>query len=175
MSRHLPAANDAALDPVRKALLSAARDDAAAVLRKAEQQKEALLADARRTAAELLTTARSEGEAEATAIVAARMAQSRRDARRTVLAAQRELYDELRRRCRTAAIELAATPAYEGLRRHLAERAEEQLGADATVTDSPEGGVLASVGSRRLDLSLPTLAERALDRSGAEVAELWTP
>jgi vacuolar-type H+-ATPase subunit E/Vma4 len=175
MIRSLPAVADEALAPVRTALRAAARADAAAVLRKAQQEKSDLLADARRTADEIEATARAEGAADATAAVTARLAQSRRDARRTVLSAQRELFDELRRRCRAAATALAESPGYEELRRRLTERALAQLGPDATVTESRGGGVLASAGSRRLDLSLPTLAERALDRSGAEVARLWTP
>ena len=175
MSRSLSPVADAALDPVRTALRAAARADAAEVLRKAQQHQAELLAEARRIAEEMLATARVEGEAEATADVKARAAQSRRDARRTVLKAQRELYDDLRQRCRVAATALAEEPGSEELRRHLAERAVAQLGPDATVTDSGGGGVLASAGSRRLDLTLPTLAERALARSGAEVTGLWTP
>jgi vacuolar-type H+-ATPase subunit E/Vma4 len=156
-------------------LRAAARGDAAAVLRTAELEKDELLAEARRTADDMVAAARTEGEADATAAVTARLAQSRRDARRTVLKAQRELYDELRRRCRAAATALAESPGYEELRRRLTERALAQLGPDTTVTDSHDGGVLASAGSRRLDLSLPMLAERALGRSSAEVTRLWTP
>jgi len=174
VSRPLPAAADAALDPVRTALRAAARADAAAVLRRAQQERDDLLAGARRTADEMVAAARTEGEADATAGVTARLAQSRRDARRAVLRAQRELFDELRQRCRAAAMALAEGPGSEELRRRLTERALAQLGADATVTDSRDGGILASAGSRRLYLSLPTLAERALDRSGAEVIRLWT-
>ncbi|MEU4293130.1 V-type ATP synthase subunit E family protein [Kribbella sp. NPDC026596] len=173
MSRPLASIADAALEPVRTALRAAARADAAEVLRNARQRKDELLADARRTAEEMLATARADGEAEATAVVNARLAQSRRDGRRSMLTAQRDLYEELRWRCRAEAAALAESPGYEELRRHLAERALAQLGSDATVADSVDGGVLASAGDRRLDLTLPTLAERALERSGAEVAELW--
>jgi vacuolar-type H+-ATPase subunit E/Vma4 len=174
MSRPLASMADAALEPVRTALRAAARTDAAEMLRNAHQRKDQLLADARRTADEMLAAARADGEAEATAVVKARLAQSRRDGRRSMLTAQRDLYDELRRRCRGAATALAETPGYEELRGHLAERALAQLGSGATVVDSADGGVLASAGDRQLDLTLPTLAERALERSGAEVAELWT-
>ncbi|WP_406047180.1 hypothetical protein [Kribbella sp. NBC_00889] len=173
MSRPLTSIADAALDPVRTALRAAAHADAAEALRKARQRKDELLADARRTAEEMLATARADGEAEATAVVNTRLAQSRRDARRSVLEAQRDLYDELQQRCRVAATALAEGPGSEELRRHLAERAVAQLGSDVTVTDCADGGVLASAGDRQLDLTLPTLAERALERSGAEVAQLW--
>ncbi|MFI7063589.1 hypothetical protein ACIBL3_21570 [Kribbella sp. NPDC050124] len=174
MSRPLPSPADAALDPVRDALLAAARADAAAELRDAESRRDTLLADARRTADELVADARVKGEAEATVLLTARMADSRRDARRTVLAAQRALYDELRRRCRLAAVALVRRPDYEQLRKRLVAQAEDLLGPGAAVTDSPDGGVLASAGTRRLDLSLPALVDRVVDRSGTEVAELWT-
>lgn len=175
MSHPLTSVAETALDPVRTALRDAARAEAAEVLRQARQRQDDLLADARRTADEMLATARADGEAEATAAVNVRMAQSRRDARRSVLKAQRDLYDELRQRCHAAATALAESPGYEELRGHLAVRALAQLGSGATLTDSGRGGVLASAGDRRLDLTLPTLAERALERSGVEVAELWTP
>jgi len=56
----------------------------------------------------------------------------------------------------------------------LTERSHALLGRDATVTESPDGGVIAEAGSRRLDLSLPTLAAETLSRRAAEVAALWT-
>lgn len=174
MSRLLPAA-DASLARVRAALLDAARAEAATVGRDAEAQRDKLLDEARRTAAELVVAARATGEADARAILAARTRQSRRDARQTLLSVQRELYDDLRRRCRTAASGLTGRSEYDVLRRRLADKAREQLGPGADVVEAPDGGVLATAGDERLDLSLPTLAERALTRSGAEVAELWTP
>lgn len=174
MSRPLSTAADAALDPVRTALLAAARADAADVLRTAESERDSLLEQARRTAAKLLTEARAAGEADARATLAGRLAQSRREARRSALSAQRALYDELRRRCRAAASALAGTPEYAALRQQLIDVARERLGPDAVVVESPNGGILASAGNDRVDLSLPTLADRALERSGPEVAELWT-
>jgi hypothetical protein len=174
MSPALTAPADAALVPVRAALLAAA-DAAATVARSnAEQQRDEVLARARSTAAELLAAARAEGAAEASAAAGARIARSRGETRLTVLAAQRTLYDDLRKRCRTAATDLVGSPGYEGLKRSLVERARAQLGPEAVVTESPDGGIFAIVGCRRLDLSLPTLAERALARSAGEVAQLWT-
>lgn len=175
MSRPLTTAADAALDPVRTALLAAARADAADVVRHAESQRRELIEQARRTAAELVADARAAGEAAAQATVAARLAQSRRAARRSVLSAQRELYDELRDRCRAAASALAGTAEYDGLRRQLIEKARGQLGPETVVQDSPDGGIVASAGKERVDLSLPALADSALNASGPEVAELWAP
>lgn len=174
MSRPLTTAADAALAPVRAALLAAARADAADVLRNAESRRSELLERARRTAEELVADARATGEAAAQASVGVRLAQSRREARSSVLSAQRELYDELRLRCRAAASALTGTAEYEGLRRQLIDKARRELGPEAVVEESPDGGIVASAGTERVDLSLPALADRALDRSGAEVAGLWT-
>ncbi|HEU4947157.1 MAG TPA: hypothetical protein VFT31_08395 [Kribbella sp.] len=174
MSRPLSAAADASLAPVRAALLADANAHAEVVLRRASQRREEMLANARRTAADLLAGARAEGAAEASAAVAALTARSGRDARLTVLAAQRALYDELRQRCRAAAADLTEAPDYAALRDRLAAQARAELGPDAVVTDSPDGGVVGTAGSRRVDLSMPALADGALDRLAGEVAMLWT-
>jgi hypothetical protein len=42
------------------------------------------------------------------------------------------------------------------------------------VSETLEGGVFAETGPRRLDLSLPVLAEMTLDAMPA-ARELWTP
>lgn len=49
------------------------------------------------------------------------------------------------------------------------------LGAGAEVTEHADGGVVAQVPGRRVDLSLTALADRALDGMGAEVRSLWEP
>ena len=162
-----------ALDPVRRALAATAQAQAAAVLREAHGRRDEKLAAARATADELLATARAEGESEALTALSLQAAQSRREARLTVLTAQRELYEEVRARCRTAASELVAAPDYQRLRRALVETARRRLGPDAVVTDSPAGGIEAVAGHRRIDLSLPVLADRALERSAGEVESLW--
>jgi vacuolar-type H+-ATPase subunit E/Vma4 len=56
----------------------------------------------------------------------------------------------------------------------LIEQSHALLGPEATVAESPEGGVIAEAGSRRLDLSLPVLAARTLESMTQEVRELWT-
>ena len=59
------------------------------------------------------------------------------------------------------------------LQTRLAERARSTLGADAVITESADGGSLAHLGSRRLDLSLPTLALGTLNAMAAELSTLW--
>ena len=50
-----------------------------------------------------------------------------------------------------------------------------QLGAEAEITVDPDGepGIVASAGHRRVDYRLTTLADRAFDALGADVATLW--
>lgn len=166
---------DAALEPVRGALLAAARADAAAVLATADEDAAATMAVARAQVGDLAATARAEGAADATAMLAADRARGRREARRIELAAREEVWDQLRDRARTTVTALRADPAYDRLRDRLAARARELAGAGAVVTEPPEGGVVAVTAGRRWDLSLPALAERAVDALGPEVERLWTP
>jgi vacuolar-type H+-ATPase subunit E/Vma4 len=174
MKPRLPTGSSAALDPVRAALLSQAHSDAQTVLADARQRAEDDRATARARAAQILQAGRDVGEQQAGAAAARQLARRRRDARDTTLAAQRDLYDELRRRCHDAARALREAPDYPLLREHLTERARAALGQDASIRESPDGGVVAEAGSRRLDLSLPTLVDDELDRLGGKVRLLWT-
>ena len=173
MKARLPAGASAALDPVRAALLSQARSDAGSVLAEARQRAEHERAASRGRAAQILRAGRDEGERQAHAAAAAQLTRRRREARDTLLAAQRTLYDELRRRCHDAARALREAPDYPDLRRHLTD-AGAALGRGASIHESGDGGVVAVAGSRRLDLSLPTLVDEELDRLGEEVLQLWT-
>lgn len=173
MRRKLPIGSAAALGPVQSALMAEARANADAILGEAREQAERLRSEARARAERILADSRNEGEQQARAAVAARMARRRREARALILAAERDLHDELRRRCRDAARGLRAEPDYPRLRKRLTEHALAVLGSGATVEESPDGGVVAHDGSRRLDLSLPTLADREVDRLGSEVMRLW--
>ncbi|HEX6577766.1 MAG TPA: hypothetical protein VF082_05305 [Jiangellaceae bacterium] len=174
MKARLPAGAGAALDPVRAALLSQSRSDAGTVLAEARQHAEHERAAAGERAAQILQAGRDEGERQAGAAAASQLRRRRREARDTLLAAQRSLYDDLRRRCHEAATALREAPDYPVLLRHLTEHAGAILGPDASIHESGNGGVVAEAGSRRLDLSLPTLVDDELDRLGEEVRQLWT-
>jgi hypothetical protein len=54
--------------------------------------------------------------------------------------------------------------------------ARRDLGADAAVEVDPAnaGGVRAACGSRRVDYTLPTLADRCLDDLGPALRRLWS-
>lgn len=173
MTATLPAGSAAALAPVQSKLRAQAEADAQTRLDQARHQADQIRAEAQARAAGILADSRAEGEEQARAAVAARVVRRRREARDVVLSVRRELYDELRRASRDAARALCDDPDYPEILRRLTERAVAAMGPEASVQESPDGGVVAQAGSRRFDLSLPVLAEREVDRLGAEVERLW--
>jgi len=169
----LPEGSAEALEPVRRALLADARSRADAALAAAREQAGQQRAAARAEAAALLAAARAAGEESARTAAQASTLRARRAARGSLLAVQRELYEELRVRAREAVTVLRDDPGYPELLGRLAERARTELGPGAVVDEDPGGGVLGRCDGRSLDLSLPALAARALERLGEEVAALW--
>ncbi len=118
----------------------------------------------------MLAEARAEGAAAAEARARAERAGARRRARETVLAAKGEAYAELRRRARAAARALGEDPE---LIARLTELAGARAGVGATVARQPGGGVIAEAAGRRVDATMETLADQAVDALGAEVEILW--
>lgn len=173
MTARLPTGSAAALAPVQSALLTRARADAGAVLDEARREADHVRAAARDRATQIIEASRAEGEAEARAAAAVALTRRRRQARDVVLAARRELFDELLRECRAGARALRDAPDYRDVRARLTRLAVATLGPDAVVEESPDGGVVAKAGGRRLDLTLPTLADREVERLGAGVNRLW--
>ncbi len=165
---------DAALEPVRRALRAAAEKQAAQLRQDANRQAQELLAAARAEAGAVLAAAAADGGAAARSEAAQRSARVRREAHELVLAQRSELRSELRRRVREAAAALTSDPRYAELMARLSEECAALLGPEARVSESPGGGVVAVAGSRRLDLSLPVLAELALDAMPGQ-GEPWTP
>jgi vacuolar-type H+-ATPase subunit E/Vma4 len=161
------------LTPVRDALLERAHEEVDRLLSRAEQDAEETLADARGEADDLRAQGRAQGEADAEAVLVSARTRARRQARATVLAAQRDTYDELRRRVHGAAQELRDDPGYDALRDRLVRRARELLGPDAELSEPPDGGVVAEAGGRRFVCTLADLADAAL--GAVDVEELWSP
>jgi hypothetical protein len=168
------AAQDA-LAPVRETLLAAAAAAAADTLRGADQDVAARLAAAEARAAELVARSRAQGAEDGEAALTLERARGRRAARAVVLRTQREVYDELRSRCREAVHDLCAGPSYPVLRDRLVDLVHRELGPDATVRDDPDGGLVGELRGRRVDLSADALAERAVTSLGAQVGQLWAP
>ncbi|MET3709229.1 hypothetical protein [Arthrobacter sp. UYEF6] len=169
----LPAGSDAALEPVRNALRAAAEKQATGFRDNSAREATALLEAAKAEAAAILAAAATEGEAAARSETALRSARARRQAHELVLAQGNALRTELHRQVRQAAVGLTGDPLYPELMARLKEQCRELLGPDASVTESPDGGVVAEAGSRRLDLSLPVLAGMTLESLPA-ASQLWS-
>ncbi|NMH97778.1 hypothetical protein [Pseudonocardia acidicola] len=166
-------AADTALDPVRAALLREARADADRVVGAARCDAAAVLDAARARAAAVLAAATAAGKADGAARAARAQARARRERHAAVLAARTAAYAELRAQVRAAVREL---PRWcPDLRDRLAARARAVLGPEAVLTATPDGGVLAELPGRRLELSLDALADLAVDGLGAEAELLWRP
>ncbi|MGW3151839.1 hypothetical protein ACWDG1_46065 [Streptomyces sp. NPDC001177] len=162
-----------ALDPVRAELLRAARASADTVRERARADAEETLRTARNTADEVLARARELGEAEGTAEAAQERVRAVQDAWAAELAARSEVYAELRAAIRAGVRRALAEGAVPQAR--LADAARALLGSRARVTAAAGGGVTAEVVGRRVDLSADALADRALERLGAQAELLWRP
>ena len=69
----------------------------------------------------------------------------------------------LRGGARAAAAALRLSPDYARLRQSLLAHARALLGPEAVIVDTDDGGIVGSVPGRRVDLSLATFADRAVD------------
>lgn len=165
----------AALAPVRDAMLRHAHEQADEIVGQARQRAADAVAGARADADASVIHAREAGLAQAAPLAAAVRNQRRRDVRATVLAAQREAYQELRERVRAAVSALREEPGYDVLLERLRRSARQAAGPAATLTEDPAGGVVARGPGVVVDCSLPRLADAAVEALGAETDWLWTP
>jgi vacuolar-type H+-ATPase subunit E/Vma4 len=147
----------AALDPLRDALLADARAEARSVEASAEADGSELLESARRQRETVLQEARARGGADGAMRLQAERARIQREARRLVLAAQREAYEELRRQAIVAVGELLAEPAQ---RARLTQALRARLGEETDVRSQPDGGL---VGRSRDGRAVDGSAEAAVD------------
>ncbi|MCC9145145.1 MULTISPECIES: V-type ATP synthase subunit E family protein [unclassified Arthrobacter] len=169
----LPQGADATLDPVRQALERDAETAAARSEADAQRQAADILGRAQAEADTIRRTAQREGAEAARADAVASSARARRQARRTVLSEQEHLRSLLASEVQEQVREVRRDPRYPQILRRLTAQADRVLGPMASVTESYKGGVTGTAGSRRLDLSLPTLAGQALEDHSGEVRELW--
>jgi vacuolar-type H+-ATPase subunit E/Vma4 len=158
----------AALQPVRAALLAAARADADATRARGHADADAVTAAARAQAAQLTAQARRQGSADAATEAARATAAARRAAHQSVLTARARAYRDLREQARPAVAGLAAEPGFAALRARLTAALRRRLGPGAGVRDSADGGLVGQAGSRRVDLSLSGFADRAVDTVAAQ-------
>jgi vacuolar-type H+-ATPase subunit E/Vma4 len=165
-----------AVDPLRAGFLDEARADAERVRAEADRQVAAMRAEAEQRGRALVDQARAEGVA--TAAIAGRQdrAAARRRARAIVLAAKRDLYEELCLQAQAAARSLCDDPGYPELLGRLTMAVRAQLGEDALLEVDPPGagGVRGSSGARHVDYTLDALVERCLERLGGGLERLWS-
>jgi vacuolar-type H+-ATPase subunit E/Vma4 len=165
----------AQLGPLEGALLSNARERAAAALHDAESRASSTKADGESRAKKLLEDAEEEGRRVAEHESVQRRVEARRKARAMVLSAERAAYRRLMDEAANEARSLRDRPEYAALEARLVETAKSLLGTDAEIARNPEGngGVQGRNGSRSVDLTLTTLARRCAEGLGERVTRLW--
>jgi hypothetical protein len=168
----LKAEQEAALEPVRSAMLRRAAAEADAITATARQEAVELVAAARREAEAALRRARADGLALAAPLAAAEEARGRRAARTALLGAEHGIRNEAEDRIRAAILSLPGQPGYGELRDTLAALARAAAGPGAVVSDHPGGGVIARAPGVLVDCSLPRLAERVITVLGPEIGKL---
>jgi hypothetical protein len=163
-----------ALAPLRAFIATTAQNTAATTQQKAQTQVDALREDAEGERDRILAEAIDDGKHTAQAVATLRSARVRRQAAEVVLSQREAIRQSLLTRVEQAATALHGERRYPELHSRLVARGRALLGQDAAITEIPEGGILVETGSRRLDLSLPTLAMSTLEKMGTEVSSLWT-
>lgn len=101
---------------------------------------------------------------------------ARADANQRILRTRATIDERILDATRRAVLELREDPRYPGLLDHLERLARSQLGADEVIERDPEGagGIIGHLDGRRVDYTLATLADRALDQLGDDIERLWT-
>ncbi|MBR7825608.1 hypothetical protein KDK95_04765 [Actinospica sp. MGRD01-02] len=174
MSANLRTPDTQTLDPVRDRALLRARSDAESVIAAARAEAAAAVESAHAHATAILDQARADGEARGALETARMRSDARRHARSLELEAENDVYGAVRARVASGIKGLRRRPDYPRLLDALGARALELLGPQAEIRQDPSGGIVATVPGRRVDLSLPTVAERAIEGLGEEVWALWT-
>lgn len=163
-----------ALAPLRADIVGRAESDAAQLLAEAQAEADAERDRAEADAAAITARARADGKAEAEAALAADRAHARQVRRAALLAAQNAAYQQLRHDLAASLASVRAAPDYPDLCAQLRAAAVSILGPDATIIEPPAGGIIATAGGRRIDLSLPSVAEGALVALQPELGGLWS-
>lgn len=160
------------LEAVRRHQLAAAHAQAEAILRDARAQAQQIGAKAADDARELIGHAESEGDSTAELDTSRKWTAAKRRARGLILAAQREVYDDLRAAV-SAAIRLDSR--YPALLEQLAASAHRELGPGAKVSINSvgTGQVTASRKHRHVEWSLDQIVQDGIERLGPGIEELW--
>jgi hypothetical protein len=164
------------LAPFRKAVLREAHARSDQLERDAQAEVAAQLAAAEQDAERLVTAEREAGQRAAENALARERMAARRQARELTLASQHEASRAVRQRAieTLERMHQGSDPAYRALVDRLARLAREQLGPESELdTDPPHGGLVARLGHRSVDYTLPALVDRAMADLGPELEGLW--
>jgi vacuolar-type H+-ATPase subunit E/Vma4 len=156
-------------------MLRRAAEQADQILAEARREADAIISQGRLSAERAISQAREAGRREAAELAAAERSRGRSDARSVLLGARREIHEELRRQVRAAVGALRDEPGSDQLLERLTAMARQAAGPDAVLTTSAAGGVVARSADVLVDCSLPRLADRAAGALAADVQALWTP
>lgn len=157
------------LDPVRATHLERARARAEAIARGARAEAHQIFASSTADADALTEQAEREGESSADLDTNHAWTAARRRARGILLAAQKDVYEELRS---AAAGAIQSDTRYESFLQRLADEARRRLGPGAEVhVDGSE--IRGTRKERHVHWSLQDLIDESLGRLGADVEELW--
>lgn len=168
----LAAGQQAALEPVRAAMLHRARQDVAAAVASAGEAAMAMIAQAQAGADALVAQATAEGAAQAAPVAMAELSRGRQAARSAILGADLAIREEVVRRMRAAVLALRDGPDYPQLLERLSVLAASAAGPGAIVTAHPDGGVVATSGGVTVNCSLPRLADRVVAVLDARITAL---
>ncbi|GAA1469452.1 hypothetical protein [Microbacterium thalassium] len=163
-----------AMEPLRNAIAADAERRADEIREGADEECAAVLQAAHQEAARIVDAAIADGRAAGEIVARDASARARRGASGQVLARREAARQQLRDAVMRAARGLAHDERYPDMRRRLEARGRALLGPDAVVTEHPAGGVVVEAGSRRLDLSLPALAEETWERMPEEMRGVWS-
>ncbi len=164
------------LEPVRLALLADATAEADRITAAARQEVAAIITGAEHERDAEIERVRQRSESSARTHARNTLARARNEARTVVLHQQEALRRHLIDLVRAEALELRNDPHYPEVLDRLESMARAQLGNDATIDRDPDpvGGIIADHGTRRVDYSLPAIADRAVTAIAEEAAQLWT-
>ncbi len=165
----------AELEPVREALLADARAEGDRLIADATREASVEAGDAEREAAAEIERARRRGAASAQARAEQEHARALDIGHHQVLQAQDDIRGHFLGAVHTAALELRDDPRYPALLHHLELLARDQLGPNTHIEHDSDGlgGIVGISGARRVDYTLPALADRAVDTIADKVALLW--
>ncbi len=164
-----------ALAPVYEALIEAARERAEQTRTTATGDARADLARAHAQAESMLAQARTDGVSAAERIGSLQLAEARRQAHETVLAARRRVYETLRNETIEALVRCSSTTEGRNLADRLSALVQDRLGGAAAIhhVEPDPLEVEAESGNRRAAIGPTALVDHVLLSMTEEVAGLW--